>query len=57
MFDFATYYNPKPEAAQPFRLPFHCGPIQARLLKERAKRPKVRNHLIFQPSNPNVANA
>lgn len=57
MFDFGTFYNPKPAPAPIFRLPFHCGPVQARLLKERAKRPKVSNHLIFQPSNPNLMNA
>lgn len=54
MFDYATYLNPKPQPAPVFRLPFHCGPVQARILEERAKRPKTQNHLIFQPSNPNV---
>ncbi|WP_190551837.1 hypothetical protein [Trichocoleus sp. FACHB-591] len=54
MFDYGIFLNPKARPASVFRLPFHCGPIQARILEERAKRPKYESHLIYQPSAPNL---
>lgn len=56
MLDYGQFLSNRPEREPPFNPPLLCGRVRYEILRQRAKRPKVQNHLIFQPSNPNAVN-
>jgi hypothetical protein len=52
MFNYGIWLHAQPEKQQPFRLPFHCGPTQARILRER--QPGQKANIVYTPHAPNL---
>lgn len=53
MLNYGDFLRPKTDRPPPFRLPFMCGPTQAKLLQERQFQRDSTN-VVYRPHNPNL---